>query len=291
MGEILARLESETLVKPSGEKYHVTNLGAVLFARDLRDFGGLDRKAVRVIVYQAGNRVDTTTSIDGRRGYAAGFQGLVKYVQRWVPESTEIKQALRTDVPMYPPIAIRELVANALIHQDFNVTGAGPKVEIFKNRLEIMNPGTPLVEIGRLDLAPRSRNETLSGLMRRLNICEEQGSGIQRVLLAAEMYQLPPPDFRVQADHTKVVLSAPKTFAQMTKGQRVRACYQHASLQFATDKQMTNATLRKRFMLSDKNRATASTIISDTLQADLIRPFDPSSRSRRHAKYVPYWAS
>lgn len=31
----------------------------------------------------------------------------------------KIGKALRKEIPMYPPIAIREFVANALIHQDF----------------------------------------------------------------------------------------------------------------------------------------------------------------------------
>jgi predicted HTH transcriptional regulator len=50
---------------------------------------------------------------------------------------------------MYPEIAIRELVANALIHQDLNEKGF-PMVEIFNDRIEISNPGTPL--FNRIDL-------------------------------------------------------------------------------------------------------------------------------------------
>ena len=42
---------------------------------------------------------------------------------------------------------VRELVANALIHQDFFVTGTGPMVEIFDDRIEITNPGAPLVDM------------------------------------------------------------------------------------------------------------------------------------------------
>ncbi len=63
---------------------------------------------------------------------------------------------------MFPELAIRELVANALIHQDFSVTGAGPMMEIFDDRIEITNPGEPLVDTQRfLDTPPRSRNASL----------------------------------------------------------------------------------------------------------------------------------
>jgi ATP-dependent DNA helicase RecG len=63
-------------------------------------------------------------------------------------------------------------VANALIHQDFSVTGTGPMVEVFANRMEITNPGLPLVSTQRfLDSPPRSRNEQLASFMRRVGIC------------------------------------------------------------------------------------------------------------------------
>ena len=82
---------------------------------------------------------------DGR-GYAAAFEGLVGFINGLLPSNEVMGQALRKSVPMYPELAIRELVANALIHQDFSVTGSGPMVELFADRLEITNPGTPLVD-------------------------------------------------------------------------------------------------------------------------------------------------
>ena len=73
---------------------------------------------------------------------ACGFEGLIGYINALLPANEVIKQALRATVPMYPEIAIRELVANALIHQDFFVTGAGPLIELFAERMEITSPGT-----------------------------------------------------------------------------------------------------------------------------------------------------
>ena len=83
-------------------------------------------------------------------------------------------------------------MANALIHQDFSLTGTGPTVEIFADRIEVTNPGTPLIDTLRfIDEPPQSRNETLAATMRRLNICEERGSGIDKVISQVELYQLP----------------------------------------------------------------------------------------------------
>ena len=67
-----------------------------------------------------------------------------------------IERSLRQSAPMFPDIAVRELVANALIHQDFNISGAGPTVEIFDSRIEITNPGSHLVETDRFSPKPLS---------------------------------------------------------------------------------------------------------------------------------------
>ena len=124
---------------------------------------------------------------DGQRGYASGFKGLIDYIEALLPRNEHIGTAFRTEAALFPPIAIRELVANALIHQDMTVTGSGPLIELFSDRLEITNPGVPLINPDRfIDLPPRSRNESLAALMRRMRICEEQGTGIDKVIAAVE---------------------------------------------------------------------------------------------------------
>jgi ATP-dependent DNA helicase RecG len=192
---------------------------------------------------------------------------------------------------MYPSLAIRELVANALIHQDFNMTGTGSTIEIFSDRIEITNPGKPLIDTLRfIDEPPISRNETLASVMRRLNICEERGSGIDKVIFEVESYQLPAPDFQVTSNHTKAILYAPKPLSKMDRNDRVRACYQHACSRWISNKKMTNASLRERFGIDDKNYPVASKIIADTLKTQLIKPYDPDNTSKKHASYIPFWA-
>src|ERR1035438_737625 len=118
---------------------------------------------------------------------------------------------------MYPEIAIRELVANAIIHQDFRLHGVSPLVEIFSDRIEITNPGQPLISTLRfIDEPPQSRNEVLAALMRRLNICEERGSGIDKVISQAELFQLPAPEFLSYENHTKAVMFAHRKLRRWT---------------------------------------------------------------------------
>jgi predicted HTH transcriptional regulator len=91
-----------------------------------------------------------------------------------LPQNEIIKDAIRKEVKLVPEVVIRELLANALIHQDFEMTGASPIVEVFSNRIEISNPGEPIVPVERFIDGYQSRNERLADIMRRFGICEEK---------------------------------------------------------------------------------------------------------------------
>jgi ATP-dependent DNA helicase RecG len=288
---ILDALRRARLLAPcDAGGWNITNMGAILFARRLVDFPSLQRKAVRVIQYRGRDRTETLREQVGEKGYASSFAALLSFINGLLPTNEIVGQALRRDVPMFPPLAIRELVANALIHQDFSIKGTGPMVEIFEGRVEITNPGEPLVETARfLDSPPTSRNEGLASLMRRLGICEERGSGIDKVIAQVEFYQLPAPLFEVPPDFTRVVLFAPRPLTEMDKADRVRACYLHACLKFVQRDYLTNTSLRERFGIEEQNRAIASRLIRDTVEAGLIVAHDPNT-GPRFLKYIPAWA-
>ena len=255
---ILHALHNERLIAP-GEAggFDITNVGAILFARNLGDFPNLKRKAMRVIQYRGKGRIDTLREQEGVRGYAVGFKGIIDYIMALVPSL---------------------------------VTGAGPMVEIFDDRIEITNPGEPLVDTQRfLDTPPKSRNENLASLMRQVRICEERGSGIDKVVLEIESYHLPAPLFEVPPGSTRAVLFAHKTLADMDGEERVRACYLHACLKYVMRDFLTNASLRERFGIKPNNKAVASRRIREAMDAGMIKPYDENA-SRRMMKYVPYWA-
>jgi ATP-dependent DNA helicase RecG len=288
---ILSKLQTDNLITKALEGWSITNLGAILFAKNLDDFNRLSRKALRIIQYQGKNRVKTMREAPSSKGYAIGFESAVEYINNLLPKNEEIGQALRKEVGMYPELAIRELVANAIIHQDFTISGTGPMVEIFDDRIEITNPGRPLVETLRMmDEPPRSRNESLASLMRRMNICEERGSGIDKVVFEVELYQLPAPNFTLKEQSMVVTLYAQQELQKMGKEDRIRACYQHACLKYVSYEQLTNTSLRARFNIADQNSAQASRIIGETVEAQLIKQGNPENQSRKHTKYVPYWA-
>ena len=287
---ILDKLTEEKLVVKRQSCYDITNLGGILFATNLGSFDTLARKAVRVIFYKGSNRIDALREKVFSKGYAVGFEELMEYITTFLPSNEEIGKVFRTNTPVYPPIALREFIANALIHQDFSIGGTSVMVEVFTDRLEITNPGRPLIDVLRfIDHAPISRNEKLASMMRRVKLCEERGSGIDRAIDQCELHQLPAPDFKAEESFTKVVMIAPQPLSKMNSYDKIRACYQHCSLQYLSGAKMTNESLRGRLNISDKNYSIASRIISETIACKLIKA-DDSSRSRRFAQYLPIWA-
>lgn len=287
---VLERFESEKLIHRDGAGWMISNLGGILFAKKLEQFDRLARKAARVIVYEGTNKLKTKLDKPGTKGYAVGFQGLVEFINGLVPSNEVIEQSLRREVKMFPEIAVRELVANALIHQDFTESGTSVMIEIYDDRMEISNPGKPFISPDRFIDEYQSRNERLADLMRRLGICEEKGSGVDKVVQSAEVFQLPAPDFRVGERRTSAVLFAHIGIDDMDRNDRIRACYQHCCLRYVMNEKMTNQSLRERFKLPEDKVATVSQIIAATVDAGKIKLADPAQTSTRYRNYVPFWA-
>jgi predicted HTH transcriptional regulator len=287
---VIDRLIRERLVDESGGQYKIRRLGALLLAKSLTDFPDLSRKAPRVVVYTGTSKLETRLDRTGSRGYAVGFQRLVRFVTNQLPQNEVIEDAIRKEVKLVPEEVIRELVANALIHQDVGVTGASVMVEIYSNRIEISNPGEPVVPVERFIDGYQSRNERLADMMRRMHICEEKSSGIDRVVQTAEIYQLPAPDFRAEHRRTVVTIYGPRAFEDMDRNDRTRACYQHCALKWVMREHMTNQSLRERFGLAEEKAAIASQVIAATIEAGLIKPDESVGGSRKYARYLPFWA-
>ena len=288
---VLERLQSQDLIKQTTQGWTINNLAAIVLAKKLDAFSlALARKAPRVVIYEGINKLQTRDDKMGNRGYAVSFEKLVSFVHSAAPQNRFIEEAVRQEVKMFPIQALRELIANALVHQDFLATGSSVMIEMYSDRVEISNPGLPPIPVDRFIDEYRSRNEQLADLMRRLGICEEKGSGIDKVVSAAEIFQLPAPDFRVGGTRTTTVLFAYQIFEDMSKSDRIRACYQHCCLLYVSNRQMSNQTLRERFGFDESKNALVSQVISVTKEAGLIKPDYSASNSTRYVRYLPFWA-
>ena len=285
---IIDRLTDYKLCKQTGDYWTISNLGAVLFSKNLQNFPNLVGHEVIVRKYVGANNRQLEFEQHVTFGYAVGFEWLVDFIMR--NTSTEHIDVKRKEIPTYPRVAIREFVANALVHQDFGITGMPVTIEIFSNRLSVTNAGAPLNDINRLiDLPPQSRNEQLAQMMFTLGVCERRGSGIDRAIAAVEEMFLPPVKFTKGEQHTRVFLYPQKRLKDMTKQEKISACYQHACLVYENGDRINNKSVRERFELSKNDSSVASRIISDSLESGLIKPADIETASKKYMTYIPYY--
>jgi ATP-dependent DNA helicase RecG len=288
--EILKKFVAKGFVNDNLDgHYDITNLGAILLAQDISDFPSLKGKAVRVIKYVGKDKSKSDFEREATKGYAGGFVNLMRFLMKALPFEETYIEGVRKNIPIYPETAIRELIANALIHQDFTVAGAGPVIEVYSNRIEISNPGNSLIETDRMLDERRSRNETLASTMRGFGLCEERGGGLDKTMIAVEQQHLPAPEFVSSKNSMRVILFGPKKFAEMSKQEKQRSCFYHCVLRWINHDPMGNASLRERFSVLDADYQAVSSVISEAIKSGRIVPADPQ-QGRRNAKYVPYWA-
>ena len=284
-------MEDGIAIRLDNGLWGITNLGAILFAKDLTVFPRLGRKAMRVVQYQGKSRLFIQKEETFNAGYAVCFEDIVRYVGALLPSNEDSSSVTLTTKSAFPLPSVREAIANSLIHQDLYITGAGPVVEVFDNRLEVTNPGTPLVDILRIiDNPPKSRNEKLASLMRRMKICEELGRGWDRMVLACEAQFLPAPRIEMFEESTKVTLFSEMEYRNISPEDRMWSCYLHACLMYIQGDTLTNASLRDRFGLKDSSAGSISRLIKDAVDKKLIKALDPQT-AKRYMRYVPIWAS
>ncbi len=226
--EIIRKFEHQGFIRNDLEGgYEITNMGALVLARDLRDFSAITGKAVRVIQYEGSDKRTTLSEKQFTSGYAVAFARVMRHITTLLPKKVVFVDGVRSTDTVYPQTVLREIIANAMIHQDLTINGAGPLVEIYRGRIEISNPGGSLIEVDRIIDERRSRNQKFAMVMRTLHLCEERGSGLDKAGFEIEDSNLPAPEFISSKDTMRVVLYGPKAFQDLTKTERQRACFLH----------------------------------------------------------------
>lgn len=284
-------LAEKFICKTEASSFEITNMGAILIGKNLKNFDRLARKTVRVIWYKGNTRLDTIREQEFTEGYVLSYEDISNYIMTIIPQQEIIEGSTRKAIYGFPEIAIRELLANMLIHQDFEQHGTNPMVEIFTDRIEFSNPGAPLVNINRIiDTVPVSRNENIAGFLHKCGICEERGSGFDKiVMVTGQNCMLSPRIENIDNLFTKVVLFAKIPFDITPKEEKIRTCYMQACLAYVNFSAITNADIRKVFALDESDKVKASRVIKDSLAANLIKPVDKDS-APRHMRYIPIWA-
>lgn len=289
---LMEHLFSHKLIARIDQKYLPTNLAILTCAKDLTQFPSYERYAVRLTEYSDTTKMQAKRDHTFRSGVSLSLDSIVKHIIESLPHSEIIQNATKLRTSVIPPVAIRELVINSIMHRDFSKTNSFITIEIFSDRIEITNPGglLPDISVDRLiDHPSICRNEVFSDFLRKLGLAEERGSGVDNALIAIELWGLPPIIFESQRDYFKAIILMPKKFNDMSKDERITATYQHTCLNKLTGRRTTNSSLRERFKFSAEETTKIGRLITDAVEAQRIKLANPNA-SKRDFHYVPYWA-
>ena len=291
MEEKLDKSVSEHFLFRKGNgTWSISALGALLFARNLKQFPSLAMKAIRVILYEGNGRLDAVNDVVFNEGYALSFKKATDRIADFLKKGETIGGSLRTDIRSFPLTAVREMLANALIHQDLGMRGSGPMLEIFATRVECSNPGKLLVPKYRvIDAPPKTRNEALAAFFRRLGMVEERGSGFDRIEEAMGEASLPSPLIETADDFTRVRLMRHDSFSEWRSDEKLWTVYMTTCLKYTDSGLLTNRDLRKRLGVKDNNSAIVSRLIKEAIMKGLIKLHDENV-GYKGRQYIPYLA-
>lgn len=276
------------LVASYSDTYDVTYLGALLYARDLMEFETLEAKAVRVVYYEGNSRLQTKGRDIFAEGYALCFDKINETLLSHLANPDTFHNGIRQDNYSVPAIAVREALANALMHQDL-LSGYGPLVEVFDNRVEWSNSGELHVEVNRIiDMVPAAENPKMALFLRRINIGDTSGSGVDKICLSLEREKAACPCFETSPTDTRLVIFRNKHFADMDQEEKIRAVYYHVVLKHIEREEATNASIRDRFGLGEEAIYVVTRLLSQTVAKGLIKKKETSGK--RDTAYLPYWA-
>jgi predicted HTH transcriptional regulator len=119
---------------------------------------------------------------------------ILLFLKKHAMRGADFSEVRRKDVWSIPLEILREVVINALVHADYSQRGAPIRVAFFDNRIEIENPGILLPGMTVEDMCQgvsKIRNHVIARIFRELNLIEQWGSGIPRILREAEKLGLP----------------------------------------------------------------------------------------------------
>lgn len=195
-------------------KQYPTIGGFLTFAKEPpQAFEQFSRYIVRCVRYAGGT---TSTPIIDQKDVDGTLDFQVDEVNKFILKNISVGAKIvgtrRVEDFEYPPDAIREIVANAIIHRDYMITGTYTQVVVFADRIEVSNPGTlpPGITIDNLKESQFSRNEVIANLMRGLDYMEEFGRGIDLVYARMAEYHLVEPLFKNRSNTFKVTLLGPR---------------------------------------------------------------------------------
>lgn len=177
--------------------YYLTNVGALALSKSLSEHPGLRRRHLILKRYSGINKGGNCDKRVFDSGYLVSIGQAIRAIQELTRMPDPITGEADVEPSPYPIRAIRELVVNALLHQDLDGSNdeyGSPLIEIFDDRIEISNTANIKINIATLvNTQPWIRNVELYALFAKVSLCGNKEHGWELVIDGCEQAQLPSP--------------------------------------------------------------------------------------------------
>lgn len=242
------------------------NAAVVLFARRERLLPHYPQCLLRLAVFDG---IDKSEFRDHKQVAGNVFELLDHadhFIRKHLPIAGRVVPDVfhRVDDPLYPPVALREALANALCHRDYSMFGASASLALYDDRLEIGNVGRLPSGLTVDDLsrphASQPPNPLIASVLYRRGVIEQWGRGTLRILELTERAGLPRAEFDVRGGEV-IVRFRPERYVPPSQAR-------HALTQF--QQEILTILAREGGLSSDRLRPLLSREISErTVLAEL----------------------
>lgn len=183
------KLESLGILVPYAGKLVCSNGGLILFGEDHVRNRYFSNSTVRCARFQGTDKVHFIDQYDCEGTILEAITEVSHFIRRNTRLAAEIDYLYRKDISEYSPIALREILINALVHADYSIQGMHPRIAIYSDRMEIENPG--MLPFGyTMDKfalgVSHIRNKVIARVFRELQLMEEWGTGCKRIKEACD---------------------------------------------------------------------------------------------------------
>ncbi|MFZ4778450.1 MAG: ATP-binding protein, partial [Terrimicrobiaceae bacterium] len=156
--------------------------GMLLFGKNRREF--FPEATVKAAHFAGNDRTQIIDSEEIDCALPAAVEEVLRFARKNLAKATKISGSRHSENWAFPLVALREAIANSLVHADYALKGSPVRFAIFGNRIEIENPGLLLPGLTTTDMqrgVSKLRNRVIGRVFHELGLIEQWGSGIQRM--------------------------------------------------------------------------------------------------------------
>lgn len=193
------------------EGNYLSNGGMLLFGKNRSNF--FPDAIIRCVRFSGITRADSIDNIEVDKHLPKAIDEVLYFITKNTSTKTTIGKKNRINTPQYPPVAIREAIINAIVHTDYSIKGSSIIVAIFDDRIEITNPGGIPYGLTLDDAiagSSRARNRVIARTFHLLDLVEQWGSGLQKIIHSCIQHGLRGPIFEEIGSQFRITIYSEK---------------------------------------------------------------------------------